>query len=53
MEALVRARFVHDGLARTAGDHEGVGLDIAQQAMRLAAHKIPMKTKFIAREKTE
>jgi large subunit ribosomal protein L16 len=32
---------------------EGVGLDIAQQAMRLAAHKIPMKTKFIARETTE
>jgi large subunit ribosomal protein L16 len=32
---------------------EGVGLDIAQQAMRLAAHKIPMKTKFVARETTE
>jgi large subunit ribosomal protein L16 len=32
---------------------EGVGLDIAQQAMRLAAHKIPMKTKFIAREVSE
>jgi large subunit ribosomal protein L16 len=32
---------------------EGVGLEIAQQAMRLAAHKIPMKTKFIARETTE
>jgi large subunit ribosomal protein L16 len=32
---------------------EGVGLDIAQQAMRLAAHKIPMKTKFIARETAE
>ena len=29
---------------------EGVAQDIAQQAMRLAAHKIPMKTKFIARE---
>jgi large subunit ribosomal protein L16 len=32
---------------------EGVGLDIAQQAMRLAAHKIPMKTKFVARESGE
>jgi large subunit ribosomal protein L16 len=32
---------------------EGVGLDIAQQAMRLAAHKIPMKTKFVARENVE
>jgi large subunit ribosomal protein L16 len=32
---------------------EGVALDIAQQAMRLAAHKLPMKTKFIARETTE
>jgi len=32
---------------------EGVGLDIAQQAMRLAAHKIPIKTKFVARETAE
>jgi large subunit ribosomal protein L16 len=32
---------------------EGVALDIAQQAMRLAAHKLPMKTKFIARETAE
>jgi large subunit ribosomal protein L16 len=32
---------------------EGVAQDIAQQAMRLAAHKIPMKTKFIARESVE
>ena len=32
---------------------EGVGLEIAQQAMRLAAHKLPMKTKFIARETVE
>jgi large subunit ribosomal protein L16 len=32
---------------------EGVGLDIAQQAMRLAAHKLPMKTKFVARETVE
>ena len=32
---------------------EGVGPEIAQQAMRLAAHKIPMKTKFVARETVE
>jgi large subunit ribosomal protein L16 len=32
---------------------EGVGLDIARQAMRLAAHKIGMKTKFVAREMAE
>ena len=32
---------------------EGVGVEIAQQAMRLAAHKIPLKTKFIAREVAE
>lgn len=32
---------------------EGVGHDIAQQAMRLAAHKIGMKTKFISREIAE
>jgi large subunit ribosomal protein L16 len=32
---------------------EGVAVDIAQQAMRLAAHKIPLKTKFVARETAE
>jgi large subunit ribosomal protein L16 len=32
---------------------EGVGVDIAQQAMRLAAHKIPMKTKFVSRATVE
>ena len=32
---------------------EGVGLDIAQQAIRLAAHKIPLKTKFVSREGVE
>ena len=29
---------------------EGVAPDIAQAAFRLAAHKIPMKTKFVTRE---
>ena len=28
----------------------GVPRDIAQQAMRLASHKLPVKTRFIARE---
>ncbi len=32
---------------------EGVAVGIAEQAMRLAAHKIPMKTKFVTRETTE
>ncbi len=32
---------------------EGVAVDIAQQAMRLAAHKIPLKTKFVTREAAE
>jgi large subunit ribosomal protein L16 len=32
---------------------EGVGVDIARQAMRLAAHKIGLKTKFVSREMAE
>ena len=32
---------------------EGVAPDIAREAMRLAAHKIPMKTKFVMRETVE
>jgi large subunit ribosomal protein L16 len=32
---------------------EGVAPEIAQEAMRLAAHKIPMKTRFIKREVAE
>ncbi len=31
---------------------EGVPEEIAEQAFRLAAHKIPMRTKFIVREKS-
>src|ERR1035441_4024481 len=37
----------------TLFEMEGVGVETAQQAMRLAAHKIPMKTKFVSRESTE
>ena len=29
---------------------EGLALDIAQEAMTLAAHKLPIRTKFVARE---
>ncbi len=29
---------------------EGVGEDIAREAMRLAAHKLPIKTRFVTRE---
>ena len=32
---------------------EGVAPDVAQEAMRLAAHKIPMRTKFVTREAAE
>jgi large subunit ribosomal protein L16 len=32
---------------------EGVAPDIAREAMRLAAHKIPLKTKFVLREVAE
>ena len=32
---------------------EGVAPDIAREAMRLAAHKIPLPTKFIMREEAE
>ncbi|MHB8311982.1 MAG: 50S ribosomal protein L16 [Candidatus Dormibacteraeota bacterium] len=29
---------------------DGVGLETAREAMRLAAHKLPVKTRFVARE---
>jgi large subunit ribosomal protein L16 len=32
---------------------EGVPEDVAREAMRLASHKLPMKTRFIARENRE
>ncbi len=31
----------------------GVPEEIAREAMRLAAHKLPIKTKFVGREETE
>jgi large subunit ribosomal protein L16 len=32
---------------------EGVPVDVATDAMRLAAHKLPIRTKFITRDQTE
>ena len=32
---------------------EGVAENVAQEAMRLAAHKLPMKTKFVSREQLD
>ena len=32
---------------------EGVPLDVAKEAMRLAAHKLPIKTRFVARGGSE
>jgi len=32
---------------------EGVTVELAREAMRLAAHKIPLKTKFVKREVSE
>ncbi|MDP2915001.1 MAG: 50S ribosomal protein L16 [Candidatus Aminicenantes bacterium] len=32
---------------------EGVTEDVAKEAMRLAAHKLPIKTRFISREQRE
>jgi large subunit ribosomal protein L16 len=31
---------------------DGVGMDTAREAMRLAAHKLPVKTRFVALEET-
>jgi len=32
---------------------EGVTVDVAKEAMRLASHKLPIKTRFISRESRE
>jgi large subunit ribosomal protein L16 len=31
---------------------QGVEVDVAKEALRLAAHKLPVKTKFVVREET-
>lgn len=38
---------------RVLFEMSGVPVDIAREAMRLAAHKLPVKTKFITREMKE
>ncbi len=37
--------------ARVMFEIEGVSMEIAKEAMRLAAHKLPIKTRFVARDK--
>ena len=38
---------------RVLFEMSGVPVDVAREAMRLAAHKLPVKTKFITREMKE
>jgi large subunit ribosomal protein L16 len=38
---------------RVLFEMEGVDRATAQAAMRLAAHKLPIKTKFVSREEAE
>ena len=38
---------------RVMFEMDGVTKEVAQEAMRLAAHKIPIKCKFVTREETE
>jgi len=38
---------------RVMFEMDGVSEEVAREAMRLAAHKLPIKTKFIKREKAE
>ena len=39
--------------ARILYEMEGVTREVAEQAFRLAAHKLPIKTRFVTREQTE
>jgi large subunit ribosomal protein L16 len=32
---------------------EGVGEDVAREALRLAGHKLPVKTRFVSRDNVE
>ena len=38
---------------RVLFEMDGVSKEVAQEAMRLAAHKLPIKCKFVTREETE
>ena len=44
---------VKDASGKVLFEMEGVTRDVAEAAMRLAAHKLPMKTKFVSREHVE
>src|SRR5213593_4730509 len=39
--------------ARILYELEGVQQDVAEEAFRLAAHKLPIKTRFVSRSETE
>ena len=39
--------------ARILFEMEGVPRDVAEEAFRLAAHKLPIKTRFVSREEME
>ena len=39
--------------ARSLSEMEGVSREIAEEAFRLAAHKLPIMTRFVTREQTE
>ena len=39
--------------ARILYEMEGVTREIAEEAFRLAAHKLPIKTRFVTRQQTE
>ncbi len=38
---------------RVLFEMDGVAVDVAREAMRLASHKLPIKTKFVTREEQE
>ena len=38
---------------RVMFEMDGVDVEVAREAMRLAGHKLPIKTKFVVREETE
>jgi large subunit ribosomal protein L16 len=42
-----------DKPARILYEMEGVTREIAEEAFRLAAHKLPIKTRFVSREMME
>ena len=49
-EGKLCVNLTADGQVVASGEIEGVTEEVAKEALRLAAHKLPIKTKFIARE---